>query len=184
VGAVSSENADVRIIAASNKDLVELVEKGKFRSDLYYRINVVELPLPSLKDRSEDIPLLIEHFIHRFNVVYNKNICCLSDEAMTAMLSYDFPGNIRELENSIEHCFVLCQGDVIEARHLPPSIKKPTTIKDSDISTFRTLRQTEALMIERSLRRNKGNRTAAARELGINASTLFRKLKSLNIRTE
>ena len=184
VGAVSSENADVRIIAASNKDLVELVENGKFRSDLYYRINVVELPLPPLKDRSEDISLLIEHFIHRFNVVYNKNICCLSDEAMTAMLSYDFPGNIRELENSIEHCFVLCQGDVIETKHLPPSIKKPTTLKDSDISTFRTLRQTEALMIERALHRNKGNRTAAARELGINASTLFRKLKSLNIRTE
>ena len=103
---------------------------------------------------------------------------------MTAMLSYDFPGNIRELENSIEHCFVLCQGDVIETKHLPPSIKKPTTLKDSDISTFRTLRQTEALMIERALHRNKGNRTAAARELGINASTLFRKLKSLNIRTE
>jgi PAS domain S-box-containing protein len=184
VGAVSSEKADVRIIAASNKDLVELVDQGKFRDDLYYRVNVVKLTLPALKERSEDIPLLIEHFINRFNRIYNKNICCLSDEAMAAMLSYDYPGNIRELENSIEHCFVLCQGDVIEARHLPPSMKKSITIKDSDISTFRTLRQTEALMIERALRRNKGNRTAAARELGINASTLFRKLKSLNIRTE
>lgn len=184
VGAVSSEKADVRIIAASNKNLVELVDQGKFRDDLYYRVNVVKLSLPSLKERSEDIPLLIEHFINRFNRIYNKNICCLSDEAMAAMLSYDYPGNIRELENSIEHCFVLCQGDVIETRHLPPSMKKSITFKDSDISTFRTLRQTEALMIERALRRNKGNRTAAARELGINASTLFRKLKSLNIRTE
>ncbi|MBN2593350.1 MAG: sigma 54-interacting transcriptional regulator [Sedimentisphaerales bacterium] len=184
VGAVSSEKANVRIIVASNKGLVELVEQGKFRNDLYYRINVVKLPLPPLKDRSEDIPLLIEHFIHRFNGIYNKNICCLSDDAMAAMLNYDYPGNIRELENSIEHCFVLCQGDVIETRHLPPSMKKSITFKDSDISTFRTLRQTEALMIERALRRNKGNRTAAAKELGINASTLFRKLKGLNIRTE
>ena len=184
VGAVSSEKADVRIIAASNKDLVELVDQGKFRDDLYYRVNVVKLSLPALKNRSEDIPLLIEHFIHRFNGIYNKNICCLSDDAMAAMLNYDYPGNIRELENSIEHCFVLCQGDVIETRHLPPSMKKSITYKDSDISAFRTLRQTEALMIERALRRNKGNRTAAARELGINASTLFRKLKSLNIRTE
>jgi transcriptional regulator with PAS, ATPase and Fis domain len=184
VGSISSEKADVRIIAASNKDLVELVDQGKFRDDLYYRVNVVKLSLPSLKDRSEDIPLLIEHFIHRFNGIYNKNICCLSDDAMATMLNYDYPGNIRELENSIEHCFVLCQSDVIETRHLPPSMKKSITFKDSDISTFRTLRQTEALMIERALRRNKGNRTAAAKELGINASTLFRKLKSLNIRTE
>lgn len=184
VGAVSSEKADVRIIAASNKDLVELVDQGKFRDDLYYRVNVVKLTLPALKERSEDIPLLIEHFIHRFNGIYNKNICCLSDDAMAAMLNYDFPGNIRELENSIEHCFVLCRGDVIETHHLPSSMKKSNTIKDSDISTFRTLRQTEALMIERALRRNKGNRTAAARELGINASTLFRKLKNLNIRTK
>ncbi len=184
VGAISSEKADVRIIAASNQDLVELVDQGKFRSDLYFRINVVKLPLPPLKDRSEDIPLLIEHFIHRFNRIYNKNICCLSDEAMAAILSYDFPGNIRELENSVEHCFVLCRGDVIETRHLPPSMKKPTMGEEPDISTFRTLRQMEILMIERALRRNDGNRTAAARELGINASTLFRKLKSLKIRTE
>ena len=184
VGAVSSERADVRIIAASNKDIEELVSQGRFRSDLYYRINVVKLSLPPLKERSEDIPLLIEHFLHRFNGVYNKNICCLSDEAMAAMLSYDFPGNIRELENCIEHCFVLCQGDVIETRHLPPSVKKSITGEESDISTFRTLRQMEALMIERALRRNDGNRTAAAKELGINASTLFRKLKNLDIRAE
>ena len=184
VGAVSSEKAGLRVIAASNRDVMELVDQDKFRSDLYYRINVVKLSLPPLKDRSEDIPLLIEHFIHRFNGIYNKNICCLNDEAMAAMLSYDFPGNIRELENSIEHCFVLCRGDVIETRHLPPSMKKSIKGEGADISTFRTLRQMEALMIERALRRNDGNRTAAAKELGINASTLFRKLKNLNIRTE
>jgi PAS domain S-box-containing protein len=184
VGAVSSEKADVRVIAASNKNMTELVDQGKFRSDLYYRINVVRLSLPPLKDRSEDLPLLIEHFIHRFNGIYNKNILCLSDEAMAVMLSYDFPGNIRELENSIEHCFVLCQGNVIETQHLPPSIKKSVPGEESDIRAFRTLRQMETFMIEQALRRNNGNRTAAAKELGINASTLFRKLKSLNIRAE
>ena len=174
----------MRIITASNRDLAELVDHGKFRSDLYYRINVVKLPLPPLKQRSEDIPILIEHFIHRFNGIYDKNICCLSDEAMAAVLSYDFPGNIRELENSIEHCFVLCRGNVIETQHLPVSMKKSVTATDSDTSTFRTLRQMEALMIERALRRNDGNRTAAAKELGIDPSTLFRKLKSLKIRTQ
>jgi PAS domain S-box-containing protein len=184
VGAVSSEQVDVRIIAASNKDIEELVNQSRFRSDLYYRINVVKLTLPPLRDRSEDIPLLIEHFIHRFNGVYNKNICCLSDEAMATMLGYDFPGNVRELENCIEHCFVLCQGDVIETRHLPPSAKRTLAGEESDMRTFRTLRQMEGLMIERALHRNNGNRTAAAKELGINASTLFRKLKGLNIRTD
>ncbi len=184
VGAVSSEKADVRVITATNKDLTKLTEQGIFRSDLYYRINVVKLSLPPLKERSEDIPLLIDHFINRFNKIYNKNICCLSDDAMTVLLSYDFPGNIRELENILEHCFVLCKGDVIETKHLPASIGKTAPDQPSDISKFRTLRQTEILMIEQALRRNNGNRNAAATELGINASTLFRKLKNFNIQNE
>ncbi len=184
VGAVSSEKADVRIITATNKDLAELVEQGKFRSDLYYRINVVKLSLPPLKERSEDIPLLVDHFINRFNKIYNKNICCLSDNAMAVLLSYDFPGNIRELENALEHCFVICQGDIIETRHLPGAMKQGGADKASGVSTFRTLKQMEVVMIEQALRRNNGNRTAAAKELGIDASTLFRKLKNLNIRTE
>jgi len=182
VGAVSSEKAEVRIITATNKDLADLVEKDVFRRDLYYRVNVVKLMLPPLKERSEDIPLLVGHFIDRFNHIYNKNICCLSDEAMGILLNHDFPGNIRELENALEHCFVLCQGDIIEAKHLPDSMIGID--KESDVSKFRTLRQMEAMMIEQALRRNHGNRTATAKELGINSSTLFRKLKSLNIPAE
>lgn len=184
VGAVSSERADVRIITATNKDLAKLVEQNKFRDDLYYRINVVKLYLPPLTERSEDIPLLVDHFINKFNRAYNKNIYCLSDDAMAVLMSYNFPGNVRELENVIEHCFVLCQGDVIEARHLPSAMQKDGKGREPDIGNFRTLRQMEALMIERALRRNGGNRTVAAKELGINASTLFRKLKSLNIGTK
>jgi len=184
VGAVSSEKADVRVITASNKDLAELVGQGKFRNDLYYRLNVVKLSLPPLEERSEDIPLLINHFINRFNRIYDKNICCCSDDVMAVLMSYEFPGNIRELENILEHCFVICQGDVIETKHLPSAIQKSTKGRESEVGEFRTLRQMEVLMIERALRRNDGNRTAAAKELGINASTLFRKLKSLNIGSE
>ena len=184
VGATSFEKADVRIITATNKDLAKCVEENKFRDDLYYRINIVKLYLPPLKERSEDIPLLVDHFISKFNRTYNKNICCLSDDAITALMSYEFGGNIRELENIIERSFILCHGDVIEAKHLPSSIQKDDKDKGSDIGDFRSLKQMEALMIERALRRNGGNRHAAAKELGINASTLFRKLKSLDIQAE
>jgi PAS domain S-box-containing protein len=182
VGAVSSEKADVRIITATNKELATLVEQSGFRNDLYYRIHVVKLSLPPLKERSDDIPLLVDHFIERFNHIYNKNICCLSHEAMSALLTYEFPGNIRELENTIEHCFVLCQGDIIEARHLPDTVIGIN--RESTISKFRTLKQMEVIMIEQALHRNHGNRTATAKELGINSSTLFRKLKNLNIRAD
>ena len=182
VGDISSQKADVRVITATNKNLAQLAEQDKFRSDLYYRINVVKLLLPPLKERNEDVPLLIDHFINRFNTIYNKNICCLSDDAMASLLSYDFPGNIRELENILEHCFVLCNGNVIEAKHLPASIGKITNEQLSDTSRFRTLRQMEILMIEQALRRNKDNKTLAAKELGINSSTLFRKLKNFNIK--
>ena len=182
VGAVSSQKADVRVITATNKNLAQLAEQNKFRSDLYYRINVVKLSLPLLKDRNEDVPLLIDHFINRFNTIYNKNICCLSDDAMAVLLSYDFPGNIRELENILEHCFVLCKGNVIETKHLPASIGKIATEQPADTRRFRTLRQMEILMIEQALRRNKDNKTLAAKELGINSSTLFRKLKNLNVK--
>ena len=182
VGAVSSEKAEVRVITATNKDLAESVEKGEFRRDLYYRINVVKLSLPPLRERSEDIPLLVEHFINRFNHIYDKKIRSLSDEAMGVLLSYDFPGNIRELENALEHCFVLGRGDIIEPGHLPDSMIRSDTA--SDATKFRTLKQMEAMTIEQALRRNHGNRTAAAKELGIDASTLFRKLKSLDIQAE
>jgi PAS domain S-box-containing protein len=181
VGAVDSEKADVRIITATNKDLDQLVQKDVFRRDLYYRINVVRLSLPPLRRRKEDIPMLIEHFIDRFNGLYNKQIHCVSNDVMAELLAYDFPGNIRELENIIEHGFVLCQGQVIEKGHLPATLSTPID-GDSTVPTeFRTLRQMEAIMIQQALKRHNGNRAAAARELGINTSTLFRKLKSLKL---
>ena len=179
VGGVETEKTDVRIITATNRNLAQRVEQGQFRSDLYYRINVVKLPLPPLKQRREDIVLLAEHFISQFNARYNKNIVALSSEAMAALLAYDFPGNIRELENIIEHCFVLCSGDIIEASHLPPFLK-PSQETASSVEGVQTLGQMEVMMIEQALRRHGGNRTAAAKSLGIDPSTLFRKLKKLS----
>ena len=182
LGAVSSVKADVRVIAATNKNLEKLVKDGKFRDDLYYRVNVVKLPLPPLRDRKEDVPLLIDRFISRFNLLHNKNIGGVTDEVLAVLLGYDFPGNVRELENIIEHCFVLCQGEIIEAKHLPADFQTKPTIDYSGTNKTVILEETEKMLITQALKRNNGNRTAAARELGIHKSTLFRKIKSLGIK--
>lgn len=184
LGAVSSAKADVRIITATNKKLGELVEEGKFREDLYYRINVMRLELPPLRERKDDIPLLVNHFIKRFRGLSNKNISCVTDEVLVMLLTYDYPGNVRELENIIEHCFVLCQGEVIEKKHLPASVCPITGADRISTSETRTLKEMEQLLIIEALRRNKGNQTATARELGINKSTLFRKLKAYDIKPQ
>jgi len=181
LGGVSTIEADVRVVTATNKDLAELVDKGVFRKDLFYRINVVRFELPPLRERKEDIPLLVDHFISRFNVLYGKEICCVSNDAMAELLSHDFPGNIRELENILEHCFVLCQGQLIESSDLPESVRRHGRGNGESLRGITTLRQMERLMIEQALQRHQGNRAAAARELGINPSTLFRKLKTLQI---
>ncbi len=184
VGGVSSVKADVRIITASNKKLDQLVQQGKFRDDLYYRINVMKLELPPLRDRKEDIPLLIDHFISRFNRLHNKNICCVTNEVTAAILAHDYPGNVRELANIIEHCFVLCEGEIIEAKHLPASIRPISKLDKTKVGEPATIKQMEILLITQALRRNKGNKTAAAKQLGIDKSTLFRKMKAFDIKPE
>ncbi len=181
VGGVSSVRANVRIVTATNKKLDLLVKEGKFREDFYYRINVIKLELPPLRERKEDIPLLIEHFIGKFNRLHNKNICCATNEVISALLSYDYHGNIRELENIIEHCFVLCDGEIIEFRHLPSSIRSLVDTSFTQNSQAATIKQMETLLIRNALTQNDGNKTAAAKQLGIDKSTLFRKLKSLEI---
>jgi len=184
VGGVSSVKADVRIITATNKKLDQLVQQGKFREDLYYRINVMKLELPPLRDRKEDIPLLVNHFISRFKRLHNKNICCVTNEVTAALLAYDYPGNVRELENIIEHCFVLCEGEIIETQHLPTSIRPSSKLDKTKESSPATIKQMDIILITQALQRNKGNKTAAARELGIDKSTLFRKMKAFDIKPE
>jgi PAS domain S-box-containing protein len=184
LGAVSSVNAEVRVITATNKKLDELVEQGQFREDLYYRINVMKLELPLLRDRKDDIPLLVNHFISRFNRLRSKNVSCVTDEVLAILLAYDYPGNVRELENIIEHCFVLCLGEIIEKKHLPASVCPALNVDKVRTGELTTLKQMEILLIIEALRRNKGNQTATAKELGINKSTLFRKLKAHDIKPE
>jgi len=182
VGGVSSVKADVRIITATNKKLDQLVKEGKFRDDLYYRVNVMRLELPPLRDRKEDISLLVDHFISRFNRLHNKNICCVTNEVTAALLAYDYPGNVRELENIIEHCFVLCEGEIIEAKHLPASARPTLKAEKAEDSEPATIKQMEIILITQALRRNEGNKTAAAKQLGIDKSTLFRKMKVFDIK--
>ena len=182
LGAISSVKADVRIIAATNKNLEKQVKDEKFRDDLYYRVNVVKLSLPPLRDKKEDIPLLVDRFISRFNRLHNKNIGGVTDEVLTILLGYDYPGNIRELENIIEHCFVLCQDEIIEAKHLPASVHPTLKMDKIESSRPATIKQMEVILINQALRRNKGNKTVTAKELGIDKSTLFRKMKAFDIK--
>jgi len=176
LGSVEPAPVDVRVVAATNKDLGELVRQGKFRDDLYYRIRVIRLELPPLRERREDIPLLVERFIDRFNRIQGKDVVGVSDEVMACLMEYDFPGNVRELENIIEHAFVLCRGGLIELRHLPPELRPPAA---SGSPMPCNLEAMEKQMIFAALERHGGNRRRAARDLGIHPSTLYRKLKAL-----
>jgi transcriptional regulator with PAS, ATPase and Fis domain len=156
-----------------------LVSEGKFRDDLYYRLNVVKIGLPSLSQRREDIPLLIDAFIRKFNAKMGKRISGVSDRVLRLLLRYDYPGNVRELENIIEHAFVLCGGNRIDVDCLP----KELTMRQEETNSFvpvkeeHPLGRAEAEVVKRTLEKHKGNRIKAAQELGISRATLWRKIK-------
>jgi PAS domain S-box-containing protein len=181
LGGVEPVQADARIVAATNKDLRQLVREGRFREDLFYRIHVVRLELPPLRDRREDIPLLVEHFVTRFNRLQGKDVAGVSDAVLARLMEHDFPGNVRELENVLEHAFVLCRGGLIELAHLPAHLRSGEAAGPSGLPAGLTLAAMEKLLICDALRRHEGNHAAAARELGVNASTLFRKVKRLGV---
>jgi PAS domain S-box-containing protein len=182
LGAVESQKADVRIIVATNRNLAELVKEGKFREDLYYRINVVSLLLPPLRGRMEDIPLLVDHFIQHFNTLQQKDIAGITDEALACLMSHDYPGNIRELENIMERAFILCKAGAIEPHHLPESLYayQPDSVGVQALEKL-SIKDMEAIFLTNALRRNNWNRIKTARQLGIHKSTLFRKIKALRI---
>jgi len=180
LGGTEPLKADVRVITATNRDLDELVAQGRFRQDLYYRVNVVRLELPPLRERKEDVPLLIDHFIARFNRLREKDVSGVAPEVLAVLMEHSYPGNVRELENILEHAFVLCPGGMIEPQHLPPRIR-PAGAAAPEFRGARTLEEIEARFIRDALARNGWNRLATARELGIHKSTLFRKIKSLGI---
>lgn len=182
LGAIESVSADVRIIAATNKHLADLVQDGSFRQDLYYRIHVIRLTLPPLRERREDIPLLVEHFISHFNSLMDKQINGVDTEVLNVFMHYDFPGNIRELENIMEHAFVLCSEDHITLRHLPDNLPLPATHEIlASAHQNNNFKNIEKEFIYDALKQNNWNRLQTARYLNIHKSTLFRKIKALGI---
>ena len=184
LGGVKKEKINVRIIAATNRNLEALVAEDKFRRDLYYRINIVRLVLPPLRERKEDIPLLIERFIDRNNRLQGKAVTGIEPAALERLMAHNYPGNIRELENSIEHAFILCSEGPIRLAHLPANLSAPVAAGSSEqpASSMERIQQaTEREVILAALKRNNYNRLATAQELGMHKSTLFRKLKKLQL---
>jgi transcriptional regulator with PAS, ATPase and Fis domain len=162
---------------------MDLVREGRFRDDLYYRLNVVPIELPALRDRQSDIPLLIDHFIGQLNVAKGRAISGLSAEAARLLLEYEYPGNVRELQNILEHAFVLCRGSLIDLAHLPRTVVGEQAESPTVPANRRRdpLAEAEAREIQAALRRNDGHRSKTAEELGIAPSTLWRKMKRLGI---
>ena len=183
LGATTTVKTDVRIIAATNRKLTELVARGVFREDLFYRLNVVRLELPPLSRRREDIPLLVRHFIEKLNAIKSRNIDGISEDALNLLMHYNFPGNIRELENAIEFAFVLCHGNLIKVNHLPREIHNCDLEKDAaamDTGPTPFDRAEKKTLLE-ALQRHDGNRGKTAAFLGINKSTLWRKMKKYKL---
>ncbi|MEN8148928.1 MAG: sigma 54-interacting transcriptional regulator [Planctomycetota bacterium] len=177
VGSVDVVKTDVRILASTNRDLEHMIADGEFREELYYRINVVGVSLPPLVERREDLPLLVDHFIRRFREKRGKAIVGISSEGLAALRHYEFPGNVRELENAVEHAFVMCHEEEIQALHLPHKIlaaaRSPVHPEMS--------KKSERAIIQEALDRHGGNRQATAEELGMHRSTLWRKLRQYGL---
>jgi transcriptional regulator with PAS, ATPase and Fis domain len=183
LGGSRPKKADVRILAATNRDLALDVMNGRFRQDLFYRLNVVRIVLPPLRSRLEDIPLLVNHFIERFNAQQGRRIQGISERAMASLIGYGFPGNVRELENAIEHAFVVCGGSTLRLEDLPAHIRGASIMpRRRATATTGPLESAEAMAIRDALARHGGNRTRAASDLGISRNTLWRKMKKHGIK--
>jgi PAS domain S-box-containing protein len=178
VGSSAPTRVDVRLIAATNRNLMEKVSSGELREDLYYRLKVIEIMLPPLRDRREDIPLLVEHFRNGFNIKFKKNIEGISSEVLKAFLKYPWRGNIRELEHTMEHAFVLCNRNIITFDNLPYDfMAAPDTVRNT--ATVNAEADTQGIL--EALKKTSWNKAKAARLLGIDRVTLYRKIKRYNI---
>lgn len=181
VGGEKPISVDVRIVCATNRDLLKEIEKGNFREDLYYRLNVVHLEVSPLRERKDDIPLLMTSFLTQFSKENNRMIEGFSPQAKRALLSYDWPGNIRELRNCIESAVVLARGSVIEYDDLPPSVTKAENVQNLSLDVGITLAEAEKQLIISTLAQCGGNKTKAAEVLGIGRKTLHRKVQEYHI---
>jgi len=182
LGGTDVIKVDTRIISATNRDLEQMVTEGSFRRDLYYRLNVVKLEIPPLRERPEDIPMLVQHFINQFNQRTYRNIEGVSTNYLEILTAYDFPGNVRELENIIEHAFVMCRGNRIRKDHLPSYLISPQKPTENPLkSVEQVYSQMERETILKVLQKHRGNRSKAAVELGMHRTTLWRKLRRIGI---
>ncbi len=181
LGATRPEPADIRVIAASHRDLRAMVQSGQFRQDLYYRVKVMKLDLPPLRQRREDIALLTQHFISLYDTVLHNRGSGVSGDVSQVLSAYDYPGNVRELQNIIEHAFVLLQEGDIELQHLPGELAPVHAQQTVCRLRQHALDATDAESIRQAILLNGGNRLAAARQLGIHKSTLFRRIRELGI---
>ena len=184
VGGTETLKVDVRIVAATNKILEDEIKSNNFRQDLYYRLNVIPIHVPALRERNDDIKLLVEHFLAKFNAIYNKNICALDDKIMQVLEEYDWPGNIRELENVLERAVVLNKSNKLVLDEFPDKISKrqKTTVEFSeDDGLISAVNEYERALLISELEKNKGNKFQTALKLKINRSTFMSKLKKYEI---
>lgn len=183
LGSTKSIKADIRIIVASNKDLYEMVNKATFRKDLYYRLSVINIVIPPLCERREDIPLLIDYYITKLNKQQKKQIRGINDDAMACLIAHDYPGNVRELENSIERAFVLCNKGYIQKKHLPETVYR-NNITNGENTDIKSMKGIETAFLMNALKRNLWDRQKTAQELGIHRTSLYRKMRALGIYPE
>ena len=184
VGGEKTINVDIRIVAATNKNLEEEVRAGKFREDLFYRLNVVRIEMPALRERKDDIPLLMHGFLKEFNIENQKNILGFDNRAKSAILKYSWPGNIRELRNCVESAVVMCTKDQISFDDLPSTVRSGCDISAITIPAGITMNEAEKIIITENLALNNGNKTKTAETLGIGRKTLHRKLIEYGIEKE
>jgi DNA-binding NtrC family response regulator len=180
VGGEKTLAADVRVLAATNRDLQKEVQANRFRDDLYYRLNVISIHLPPLRERKEDIPVLAKHFLKRYALKEQKKVLGLSSGAMQALLDYDWPGNVRQLENAVSHSVVLCQGESIRRKHLPRFLRD--IAEEESIPT--SLAENERILILRALKEANWNKHDAARRLNVSRSTLYSKIRRYALEPE
>jgi len=188
VGGLEVIRADIRFVAATNKDLEKEVREGRFREDLYYRLNVIPIFLPPLRDRKEDLPLLVQHFIDKANKSNNKQIKKVSDDAWEYIMNYTWPGNVRELENAIERATVMCQGETIEREHFPLDLRaniRPAgedELENGDIQNLpKAVERLERRLLVNALNQTKGNKRKASQLLGVTERMLGYKVKQYGL---
>jgi transcriptional regulator with PAS, ATPase and Fis domain len=178
VGDPEPITVELRVIAATNRDLRKKIQQGEFREDLYYRLKVVEIALPPLRDRDQDIPLLVDHFCEHFNETFHKHILGVSDTVLNLFMNYPWPGNVRELEHALEHAFVVCRGHRIEVEHVPQELRASTV---PHVRLQKPLLPDEAETIRQALRKTGWNKAKAARLLGIPRRTFYRKIEKYHL---